>query len=84
VNKELWLVSDETRQFIKEINKAIEKCKEDLSSGTTMLNSSEEMLKDYIYNIGVIDGLKYLKQYVENKDEQSEAIFGQDEDRSLI
>lgn len=82
MTKELWLISTETRQLIKDIDKEITKYQEDTMSGALLVDkkSMEEVAKEYIYSVGLIDGLKYLKQYVENiYEQQSNTVSWEDE-----
>lgn len=78
----LWKFLPETSAFIKAVNKEIELITEELTDFRLLLNTSDQVMREYYGNLGILEGLRRVKEcYEEIKDEQqSEAISWQDED----
>lgn len=78
----MWKVSPETEYFLERVEKEINEAKEELCDFGILLNPTEQTMREYFGNVGRIAGLKFLKEYIEEIDnEQDEALLRENESR---
>lgn len=79
-NKSYWAVLEETQEFRKSVKEESIKISKELSEGFLLPHeTSEKLAREYAYNIGYLEGLKYLQQYVQS----SENSDGYEESQTL-
>ena len=81
-DKTLWKLSELTQKYITEVNKEISSTRHDLAGGILLVhNDAEKISREYAYNIGYLDGLKFLDKYfdIEESNDESEAISRENE-----
>lgn len=68
-NITLWKLDSVTHEFRKKVQQKIRDIEVELGSGSLLLKDNDQIVKEYTFNVGVLEGLKYLDNYVEVESE---------------
>ena len=79
-NKLLWTLSNDTKQFKSKVQEEIKSIEQEIVSGMLLIqDNSEKLSREYALNIGKLEGLKFLEEYLtieEDSIDESETILG--------
>lgn len=85
MNHNLWKLLPETQDFIDQLDLELKAVQEEICEFRVLLNPTEQVMREYCANVGIIEGLKRAKTFIEEiPDEQSETLSWSDESRSTF
>ena len=78
-----WKEDINTKRVLSEIQQEIHRVKEELTNTTLVLNSKDNstLVREYTYNIGMLEGLKYIENMLEVIAEDNQDSKEEDNDR---
>ena len=65
----LWKNNEKTRLFFKKINERRVEIENDLLGGNLLLNTDADLIREYVFNMGFYEALKYVSEDI-FKDEE--------------
>lgn len=82
-NKALWKLDANTRRFVDKVKEKRIEISRDLSNGILLIHeTSEKISREYAFNSGLIEGLRFLESYLDIEEDESndrsESVLGQD------
>lgn len=85
-NKTMWRYTDYTQAFIDKVTKEIVSAEEDLTSGSLLMQKDSEVIaREYAYNIGYVEGLRFLESYFDSEEETNDenaSLSGENESKN--
>lgn len=73
-NVSSWKHQRETKKVLRDIDAEIESIKDKLVHGMLLKLESEELVKEYAFQTGYAEGLKHLREIIENnKDDEDDS-----------
>ena len=66
-----WRHSNETKKILNEIDQQITSISDNLADGTLLASiDNDKLSREYAYNVGFVDGLKFLTTLIDQKEEE--------------
>jgi len=77
MDKTTWRLSESTHEFIKAVKEKQREIKDDLCIGSLVVQPNETIVKEYVFNMGILEGLKFLEEYIALENDDDRTVSGE-------